>query len=103
MAKVRTRRLSWNASPDTDIVSYKVYVAKEGTTLDYSSVNVTATGLFVDIPSAFPAGTFATPGNYQLGVAAVDSQENESDMAVLVSPFDFVAPRPPTNLVVSKV
>ena len=102
MARVRKRKIHWNASNSLGVVGYKLYwaVGKEvNYDCDFAEVgNVTQVVLPDDIPS-FPI----LAGDIALGVVAVDHIGNESDMAKLSAPFDFSAPDAPTGLTVETI
>jgi hypothetical protein len=99
MARVRKRKVHWNASNGLGVVGYKLYWAV-GKGVNYDSDfaevgKVTEVILPDDVPS-FPIDT----GDIELAVAAVDHIGNESDMAKLYAPFGFTAPDAPTGLAV---
>ena len=102
MARVRKRKVHWNASNGLGVVGYKLYwaVGKEvNYDSDFAEVgNVTQVILPDDIPS-FPI----LAGDIALGVVAVNHIGNESDMAKLSAPFDFSAPDAPTGLTVETI
>ena len=94
MAKIRKRKIRWNASASPGVTGYKVYWAVgDGVTYDsdFAEVgNVTEIILPDDIPS-FPVFR----GNIQLGITAVTEMGNESEMMTTSAPFEFIAPDPP--------
>ena len=102
MARVRKRKVHWNASNSLGVIGYKIYwaVGKEvNYESDFAEVgNVTEVILPDDIPS-FPL----LAGDIALGVVAVNHIGNESDMATLSTPFDFSAPDAPTGLTVETI
>ena len=102
MARVRKRKVHWNASNGSGVVGYKLYWAV-GKEINYDSDcaevgNVTQVILPDDIPS-FPL----LAGDITLGVVAVNHIGNESDMATLSVPFDFFAPDAPTGLMIETI
>ena len=106
MARVKKKRVSWTPAPDADIVKHRVYVSQADMNLDI----LTDSFIELDIPTAsvllpddFPAGTFVGEGNFTVGVSAIDDVGNEGDVAIVASPFDFIAPGVPTNLIVENV
>ena len=99
MARVRKRKVHWNASNGLGVVGYKLYWAV-GNGVNYDSDfaelgKVTEVILPDDVPS-FPSDT----GDIELAVVAVDHIGNESDMTKLYAPFAFTAPDAPTGLAV---
>lgn len=94
MAKIRKRRIRWNASGSPGVIGYKVYWSV-GDGVNYDSDfaevgNVTEIILPDDIP-AFPLFR----GDIQLGITAVTGMGNESEMMTTSAPFEFLAPDPP--------
>ena len=102
MARVRKRKIRWNASNGSGVAGYKLYWAvgsKVNYDSDFAEVgNVTEVILPDDVPS-FPI----VAADIELGVVAVDHIGNESDMTKLSAPFDFTAPDAPTGLTVETV
>ncbi len=99
MARVRKRKVHWDASNGLGVVGYKLYWAM-GKGVNYDSDfadlgNVTEVILPDDVPS-FPIDA----GDIELAVVAVDHIGNESDMTKLYAPFGFTAPDAPTGLAV---
>jgi hypothetical protein len=97
MARVRKRKVYWNASGSLGMVGYKLYWSV-GKGVKYDSDfaevgNVTEVILPDEVPS-FPMNT----GDIEIAVVAVDFIGNESDMTKLYAPFGFIAPDPPTGL-----
>lgn len=94
MAKIRKRKVRWNASSSPGVIGYKVYWAVGGGVnydSDFAEVgNVTEIILPDDIP-AFPVFR----GDIQLGITAVTEMGNESEMMTTSAPFEFLAPDPP--------
>ena len=99
MARVRKRKVHWDASNGLGVVGYKLYWAV-GKGVNYDSDfadlgNVTEVILPDDVPS-FPIDV----GDIEIAVVAVDHIGNESDMTKLYAPFGFTAPDAPTGLAV---
>jgi hypothetical protein len=99
MARVRKRKVHWDASNGLGVVGYKLYWAV-GKGVNYDSDfadlgNVTEVILPDDVPS-FPIDA----GDIELAVVAVDHIGNESDMTKLYAPFGFTPPDAPTGLAV---
>lgn len=103
MAKIIKKTISWTASTASDVVSHKVYTAKEVDGVSYNSPNVEVPmpDTQIILPDAFPSGTFGEDTNYLIGITAVDDVGNESDMVEVSAPFDFIAPDAPTGVTVS--
>jgi hypothetical protein len=102
MAKIRKRRIRWNASASPHVIGYKVYWSV-GARVSYDSEYVgvgrrTEIVLPDDIPSIPLSG-----GAVDLGVTAVTEIGNESDMIRFPSPLEFGAPEPPLDLVLETV
>ena len=102
MARVRKRKVHWDASNGLGVVGYKLYWAV-GKGVNYDSDfadlgNVTEVILPDDVPS-FPIDA----GDIELAVVAVDHIGNESDMTKLYAPFGFTAPDAPTGLTVETI
>jgi Tfp pilus assembly protein PilZ len=102
VAKVRKKRVRWNASTDPSVSGYKLYWAIDAG-VNYDSEfkeigNVTEVVLPDDIPS-FPL----IAGDVEIGVTAVNSIGNESDMAASSARFDFTVPDAPTDVVVEDI
>jgi hypothetical protein len=96
MAKVRTYTLAWGASPDADVVGYRLRWALPPQTVDYT-LPYTDVGNVTQV--SLPLGTIPLmDGDITIGLSAIDDVGNESDIAVITSPFDLVAPAAPTNL-----
>ena len=99
LARVRKRKVHWDASNGLGVVGYKLYWAVgKGVNYDSDFVdlgNVTEVILPDDVPS-FPIDA----GDIELAVVAVDHIGNESDMTKLYAPFGFTAPDAPTGLAV---
>ncbi len=99
MAKYVKKTLSWTASLDTDVVEYKVYVATGSEQPDYDSTfTVVTSGNLAVLPFS---GMPVIDGTYKFGISAVDDFGNESDMALISADLDFLAPSPPTGLIIS--
>jgi hypothetical protein len=96
MAKVKKRRLLWEASNSSNVIGYKLYWSENGE-VNYESPcamigNVTEIILPDQVPS-FPV----VKGSVELGVTAVNEIGNESDIMVFPAPFQFSVPQAPMN------
>jgi hypothetical protein len=97
MAKIRRRKIRWDAPPSADVVGYKVYWAVGGG-VNYDS-DCTKVGVCEEIvlPDGIPSFPL-TQDTIEIGVTAVNEIGNESDMAKLSAPFQFSVPAAPANL-----
>lgn len=106
MGDVKKKRIRWTPAEDADISFHRVVVAPEGIELTKDIqpfVDVAMPTAEIILPDAFPPGTFSGDENYFIGVFSFDDVGNSSDMAVVTSPFDFIAPGAPTDLIVENV
>ena len=97
MAKIKKRRLRWNASSSNQVVGYRLYWI-EGKGVNYRSKhvdlgNVTDLTLPDDVPDLMPCR-----GPIEFGITAIDELGNESNMAVVAAPYQFNVPEPPSGL-----
>jgi len=103
--KIKSKEIKFTPSPSLDVVTNKLYVEEvaDGSELNYDSQNWDVGNIalaedgkvHVDL-SVYCAGY---DGIYDIGIAAVDDGDNESDMQVLNSvPLDFIAPDPVSDL-----
>ena len=107
MSRIAKRKVSWTASTATDVSKYRVYWnqasvgAPTYATTTYAEVSAPATSLTIpDQAPTFPV----VSDSYILGVTALDSSGNESDMALTGTiPFDFTPPAAPTNVTVATI
>ena len=88
MAKIKKRKLCWNASESQQVVGYRLYWA-EGGEVGYDSPfaavgNVTEVVLPDDVNGFSPKG-----GPIEFGVSAVDELGNESDLTTFKAPYQF--------------
>jgi|GEM_PF-2145036 len=97
MAKIKKRRLKWNASSSHQVVGYRLYWI-EGKGVSYSSAhvdlgNITDITLPDDVPALMPCR-----GPVEFGITAIDELGNESNMVVISAPYQFSVPEPPSGL-----
>jgi hypothetical protein len=103
MAKIKSVVISFTASDSPDVVGYKLYVEEAPTVVSYDSPsfdmgNTTS----VDLSSLELLAS--KKGVFNLGVSAVDSNGNESDMSLSNDvPLAFVAPNPPGVIVITRM
>ncbi len=99
MSKIKSKSLIFDESDMTDIKEFNVYYCLSIEELTYDTPKVVIpvvsgqTAYEVTLPTLIPA---ITEGEYKLGVAAVDTSENISDINVMTSFFDFAPPKAPT-------
>jgi hypothetical protein len=96
MAKVKKRKIRWEASKSSNVLGYKLYWT-EGSGVNYDSEcalvgNQTEVLLPDDVP-AFPV----VKGALEIGITAVTEVGNESDMIKLSAPFQFAVPEAPAD------
>jgi len=99
MARVRKKRVRWNASTTPDVAGYKLYWAIGGEVnydCDCAEVGNVTEIILPDYVSSFPL----IAGDVELGITAVNHAGNESDITKFFAHFDFSAPDAPTDLVV---
>jgi hypothetical protein len=97
MARIKKRKLSWQASVSSQVVGYKLYWSQGGS-VDYESDcvqlgNVTEVLLPDDLKDHLKVGR----GPVEFGVTAVDELGNESDMVTLTAPYQFSVPEAPAG------
>jgi HD-GYP domain-containing protein (c-di-GMP phosphodiesterase class II) len=95
--KIKKKIVCWQASAGPNVSNYRLYWSKRGG-VNYDSDhidlgNVTKVILPDDVPS-FPLDS----EDLTLGVSAVNSAGNESDITEITSHFNFTVPGPPKNL-----
>lgn len=97
MAKIKKRKLRWEASVSPQVVGYKLYWETDGKVhygSDFMAVgNVTELVLPDDVKNFKPVD-----GPVTFAVTAVDEVGNESDLITLDAPYQFSAPQAPKDL-----
>ena len=97
MAYVQPKKVTWVNSSSTDVVEHRIYVVGETATID--PINTTYDTVPIPESEYEMPGIFTiSDGNYKVGVAAVDSAGNISNVTEKVFFFDFSPPQAPTNL-----
>lgn len=96
MAKIKKRKLRWEASISPQVVGYKLYWAVDDA-VHYGSEsivvgNVTELVLPDDILDFRPSD-----GPVTFAIAALDEVGNESDLITLTAPYQFSAPQAPED------
>ncbi len=97
MAKIKQRKLRWQASASPGLVGYKLYWAEGGRVhYDSESAMLGNVGEII-LPDGVPSFPLVK-GAIELGLTAVNEIGNESDMTKISFPFQFAVPDPPGNL-----
>ena len=101
MAKLKKRKLKWQASISPQVIGYKLYWTENGN-VDYGS-NHAFLGNVTEIVLPDEVDSFK-PGDDQLefGITSVDELGNESDFITLKAPYQFSVPKAPTNFEILK-
>lgn len=94
MAKIKKRKLCWEASGSPWVIGYKLYWSEDGH-IDYNSScamlgNVTEVVLPDDLEGYEPG-----IGSVVFGLSAIDELGNESDIIILDVSQQFTVPRMP--------
>lgn len=99
MAKVVKKEIYWDPPADPDVTAVRMYVEEDPATPDYNSpmLEFAGTTTTVTVPDETP-GFFDKEAVYNIGISFVDDQGNESDITVVSSPFDFIAPSAPSGV-----
>ena len=102
MAKLKKRKLRWQASSSPQVIGYKLYWSECGD-VNYNSNhallgNVTEIVLPDDVDSFKPSD-----GQIELGVVSIDELGNESDMITLKAPYQFSVPKAPQRFEMEKI
>ena len=100
MAKIKSRRISWPASPDTNVVNYELYCAYGDTvTPEAATILLPGNQLTYELPGIF---SMNLDGNYTLMLCCYDSAGNQSDFnEATTSFFDFTPPAAPGKAVIN--
>jgi len=102
MAKIRKKRVRWNASITNDVAGYKLYWAVGegvGYDSDFAEIYDGTEVILPDEISSFPL----VSADVELGITAVSRAGNESDMTKCVAHFDFSAPEAPKEIIVEEM
>ena len=97
MGKVRKRTLRWE--PSADAAKYRVYWSTQGPVgyeSDFVEVENKTMAILPDELPFFPE----TAGNIELGVSAVNTAGNESELNIARVYVDFTVPGAPMGLTV---
>lgn len=98
MSKLAPNQVAWTAPSATDLDHYELRVVPAGATLDYTVAGITIAKDATSYDFSGNPDYAGKQGTFDMGISAVDTSGNESDMAVLKAvPIDFVAPDAPTN------
>ena len=97
MGKIRQRRICWERSDSPDVINYKVYWSEDDR-IDYDSNHA----LVGDVDELFlPDDVRSFPlikSTVTVGISAVDSAGNESDITAVSVSVDFTVPDAPRDL-----
>ncbi|MDJ0783484.1 MAG: hypothetical protein QNJ22_16020 [Desulfosarcinaceae bacterium] len=102
MAKIKKRKLCWQASASPQTIGYKLYWSQEGPVTYASTSEFLGQVTEIILPDGIP-NFKPTTGSLEIGLTAVDELGNESDIATLTAPFHFMAPATPTGLKLKSV
>ncbi len=95
--KIRQRKICWERSNSPDVINYKVYWSEDDR-IDYDSNH----GLVGDVAELLlPDDLLSFPlikSTMTLGISAVDSAGNESDITTVSVNLDFTVPDAPRDL-----
>lgn len=99
MARVVTQTAQWTVPVDPTVTSHKLYVVPSTETLDYESPyeEIVMPGNFFILPGPF---SMEVEQDYKLGLSALDSVGNESNIVEITRFFDFNPPAAPVGFVV---
>ena len=99
MAKVKIKTLNFPASTSPDVTGYKLYISDTADDLNYDSESFDLnSSTSIDLGSVIGS----RDGYFNLGISAVDTSGNESDMSIVDNvPLDFTPPDPPGSITVS--
>jgi hypothetical protein len=103
MAKIKNVTISFTASDSPDVVGYKLYVEEVPAVVTYASPSFDM-GNTTSVDLSTLDLLVSKKGVFNLGVSAVDSVGNESDMSLSNDvPLAFVAPNPPGVIVITRI
>ncbi len=97
MAKIKKRKLCWEASGSPQVIGYKLYWA-EGDTVDYNSHSTTVGNVTEVVLPDDLDGFEHCDGPLVFGLTALDELGNESDIITLDVPYQFNVPKMPEDL-----
>ena len=102
MGKIRKCKLSWQPSDSNKVIGYRLYWSKENR-VSYDS-NYFELGKVneVCLPDVLKLNT-RYGMSIMLGITAVDTNGNESDMITLATPYRAKVPPAPSNLTISTI
>lgn len=96
MARVTPQTAQWTPPIDVNVVKHRIYVVAATEVLDYTSPHAELDMPLVSylLPGIF---TMGVEQDYKLGLSALDSAGNESDIVEVVRFFDFNPPAAPVG------
>jgi len=96
MARIQKKRIRW--TPGDQAVSHRVYISQEEPTYGSPQSEVKMPKTEIILPDEWP-GTLLE-GDYYVGISSLDDLGNETDIVVVTTPFDFVPPGLPSDIVI---
>ena len=100
MAKIKRFKLSWQAPDSSLVIGYRLYWSSDNT-INYES-NFIELGNLTEV---YLPEVLELDPRYgkcvMLGIVAVESHGNESDMVIISAPHQIKAPPAPTNLLLT--
>lgn len=97
MAKIKKRKICWEASTSPQVIGYKLYWAV-GNAVNYDCESISV-GNVTELVFPDEVASFAPcDGSVEFAVAAVDELGNESDLITLSAPYQFSVPQAPKDL-----
>jgi hypothetical protein len=97
MGRIRQKRIRWERSASPDVINYRLYWSEDGR-ITYDSNHA----LVGDVAEIFLPGDLPSfpliKSTMTLGISALDSAGNESDIATVCVKLDFTVPNAPSGL-----
>jgi hypothetical protein len=97
MAKIRRKRIRWERSASPDVINHRLYWSEDGRMTYDSSHALVGDVAEILLPGNLPSFPLIK-GTMTLGISAVDSAGNESDIATVCVKLDFTVPDAPSGL-----
>ena len=97
MGRVKRRRLRWE--PSADVEKYRLYWSTQGPVgyeSDFVELDNRTQAILPDEIPSFPR----IAENFELGITAVNTVGNESDITIARAFFDFTVPEAPKGIIV---
>jgi hypothetical protein len=97
MGKIRQKKIRWESSASSEVVSYKLYWSEDGE-VNYNSKSVEVGNVTeVILPNGVPSFPLLK-GKIILGISAVNEAGNESDITKTTAELNFIVPDGPKRL-----